>query len=428
MGNSKKENNIRIVSSSYLCSACGACGVVCPKEAISFSTSSVGRLYAEVSNDCINCGLCMKVCPSLVNNSSNETKDPYLGNILKVYTGKSLHHSYYMNGQSGGICTTLLNYLFDISAIDAAIVCKPTSAQAIIVEDKDDLKYTQGSCYTPVDLLSALKNIGTKKSVAIVGLPCHLQGLQNLQNISRKRFENIHYKIGLICDRVLCSGIQNVILALHSKSTDGYIHWRKKNFNGYNYNSAPIVVKYDNGSEYVVPNTFRYALKDMYTPPRCRVCSDKLNITADIVLGDPWRMSNVDLVNGENLIIARTPLGLELLEKSVKDNQITITQRSLQELIDSQLVEERKKQVTLYSKVIKENLPQIDSHLLSDDYTISSFTLNNYKNAENEIKRFVSLETMKQTVVIKKGKRKLWPLQFREMLKNNVIVRFLKNK
>ena len=93
MGNSKKENNIRIVSSSYLCSACGACGVVCPKEAISFSTSSVGRLYAEVSNDCIDCGLCMKVCPSLVNKSSNETKDPYLGNISKVYTGKSLHHS-----------------------------------------------------------------------------------------------------------------------------------------------------------------------------------------------------------------------------------------------------------------------------------------------------------------------------------------------
>jgi hypothetical protein len=110
----------------------------------------------------------------------------------------------------------------------------------------------------------------------------------------------------------------------------------------------------------------------------------------------------------------------------VKDNQITITQRSLQELIDSQLIEERKKQVTLYSKVIKDNLPQIDSHLLSDDYTISSISLDNYNNAENKIKRFVSLETMKQTEVIKKGKRKLWPLQFREVLKNNVIVRFLK--
>ena len=428
MGNSKKENNIRIVSSSYLCSACGACGVVCPKEAISFSTSSVGRLYAEVSNDCINCGLCMKVCPSLVNNSSNETKDPYLGNILKVYTGKSLHHSYYMNGQSGGICTTLLSYLFDISAIDAAIICKPTSAQAIIVEDKDDLKYTQGSCYTPIDLLSALKNIGTKKSVAIVGLPCHLQGFHNLQNISRKRFENIRYKIGLICDRVLCSGIQDVILSLHSNPTRGYIYWRKKDFKGYNYNSAPIVVKYENGEEYVIPNTFRYALKDMYTPPRCRVCSDKLNSIADIVLGDPWRMSDVDFVNGENLIIARTALGLDLLEEAERNNQIAMTSRSLQELIDSQLVWERKKQVTLYSKAIRGNLPQIDTHLLSDDYTISSCSLNNYKNAENEIKRFVSLETMTQTEVIKRGKRKLWPLQFREVLKNNVIVRFLKNK
>lgn len=426
MGNSKKENNIRIVSSSYLCSACGACGVVCPKEAISFSTSSVGRLYAEVSNDCIDCGLCMKVCPSLVN-SSHETNDLYLGNLLKVYTGKSLVHSYYMNGQSGGICTTLLSYLFDVSEIDAAIVCKPSSSQAIIVEDKDDLKSTQGSCYTPVDLLTALKNIGTKKSVAIVGLPCHLQGLQNLQKLS-KRFECIRYKIGLICDRVLCSGIQDVMLSLYPNPTVGHIYWRKKNYNGYDYNSAPIVVKYENGREYVIPNTFRYALKDMYTPPRCRVCSDKLNITADIVLGDPWRMSNVDFVNGENLIIARTALGLELLEKAESDNQIAITSRSFQELIDSQLVEERKKQVSLYSKVVKENFPKIDSHLLWDNYGVSSFELDNFKNAENIIKRFVSLETMKQTEVVKRGKRKLWPLQFREMIKNNVIVRFLKNK
>lgn len=426
MGNSKKENNIRIVSSSYLCSACGACGVVCPKEAISFSTSSVGRLYAEVSNDCVDCGLCMKVCPSLVN-SSHETNDPYLGNLLKVYTGKSLVHSYYMNGQSGGICTTLLSYLFDVSEIDAAIVCKPSSSQAIIVEDKDDLKSTQGSCYTPVDLLTALKNIGTKKSVAIVGLPCHLQGLQNLQKLS-KRFECIRYKIGLICDRVLCSGIQDVMLSLYPNPTVGHIYWRKKNYNGYDYNSAPIVVKYENGREYVIPNTFRYALKDMYTPPRCRVCSDKLNITADIVLGDPWRMSNVDFVNGENLIIARTALGLELLEKAESDNQIAITSRSFQELIDSQLVEERKKQVSLYSKVVKENFPKIDSHLLWDNYGVSSFELDNFKNAENIIKRFVSLETMKQTEVVKRGKRKLWPLQFREMIKNNVIVRFLKNK
>ena len=426
MGNSKKENNIRIVSSSYLCSACGACGVVCPKEAISFSTSSVGRLYAEVSNDCVDCGLCMKVCPSLVN-SSHETNDPYLGNLLKVYTGKSLVHSYYMNGQSGGICTTLLSYLFDVSEIDAAIVCKPSSSQAIIVEDKDDLKSTQGSCYTPVDLLTALKNIGTKKSVAIVGLPCHLQGLQNLQKLS-KRFECIRYKIGLICDRVLCSGIQDVMLSLYPNPTVGHIYWRKKNYNGYDYNSAPIVVKYENGREYVIPNTFRYALKDTYTPPRCRVCSDKLNITADIVLGDPWRMSNVDFVNGENLIIARTALGLELLEKAESDNQIAITSRSFQELIDSQLVEERKKQVSLYSKVVKENLPKIDSHLLWDNYGVSSFELDNFKNAENIIKRFVSLETMKQTEVVKRGKRKLWPLQFREMIKNNVIVRFLKNK
>lgn len=32
----------------------------------------------------------------------------------------------------------------------------------------------------------------------------------------------------------------------------------------------------------------------MFTSPRCRVCFDKVCVFADIVLGDPWRMTEVD--------------------------------------------------------------------------------------------------------------------------------------
>ena len=46
----QKMKNIKPVSDSYLCSNCGACYAICPKEAISFEITSIGRHYATVND------------------------------------------------------------------------------------------------------------------------------------------------------------------------------------------------------------------------------------------------------------------------------------------------------------------------------------------------------------------------------------------
>lgn len=86
-------NNITPVSDALMCSACGACKAICPKDAIVFKYSSIGRKYATVNTSCINCGLCVKVCPSLkkeYNSDANNQNDKYIGNILTVMTGKAV--------------------------------------------------------------------------------------------------------------------------------------------------------------------------------------------------------------------------------------------------------------------------------------------------------------------------------------------------
>lgn len=50
----------------------------------------------------------------------------------------------------------------------------------------------------------------------------------------------------------------------------------------------------ESGQEKMLPNSYRFALKDYFTSPRCRVCYDKLNTFSDLVFGDPWGMSGVD--------------------------------------------------------------------------------------------------------------------------------------
>ena len=94
-----------------------------------------------------------------------------------------------------------------------------------------------------------------------------------------------------------------------------------------------------------MPNSYRFALKEVFTNPRCKVCNDKLNVNADIVLGDPWGMSGVDWVNGDSLIITRTALGKQLFEELLSQNLVTATEHDISEVISGQHVETRNKNV-----------------------------------------------------------------------------------
>ena len=368
-------NNISIVSEAYLCSNCGACKAICPKSSVSFRFSPIGRMYASVDeNSCVNCGLCTKVCPALDKANLNSLyEDRYVGEIKNVYVGRCADWDYFKNSQSGGVCTAILAYMFDCELIDAAIVTEmfygtTPQVKSVIVTRKEELYKSQKSCYTPVDVLSLLKDTKSYKSVAIVGLPCHIQGLVSLQKMTGK-FLNVKYKLGLVCDRTLCKGIQDVITSFSPRNgSECIINWRKKNFSHkgtwYPYNSAPVVILYKNENyKHVLPNTYRFALKDMFTSPRCRVCYDKINSFADVVLGDPWRMGNTDEEMGASVVAVRTELGMRVIDEACKSGVLDLEERDTHQLVTGQLVEERRRYVAKYSLALECFPQKIDSYL-----------------------------------------------------------------
>ena len=368
-------NNIQQISDAYLCSACGACSVVCPKDAIDFSWSNIGRKYAVVNNNCIDCGLCRKVCPSLDNYGlTSDMADKYVGEIRGVYIGHSTDPFIYQNAQSGGVCTALLTYLFEEGKIDGAVVCRmdygrvPT-VRGVLLTSVSELLQTQKSCYTPVDLLSALKTGENCKSLAIVGLPCHIEAVENLKR-TNKSFGNISYQIGLICDRTLAGGIQDYICTPSPSNKLILIYWRGKGYsfdnNGVRYKKAPIVIRGKDNSICLIPRHVRICLKDMFTLPRCRVCSDKLNVFSDITLGDPWGMSGVDWENGDNLIITRTEKGERLLNETLSKRKICMKPANREEMLRGQVIEKRRESVKRYSQAYRMLPIAIPSPILQD--------------------------------------------------------------
>lgn len=426
--------NINIISDNYLCSNCGACYSICPKDAVEFKSTNIGRLYATTNDKCISCGLCMKVCPSFKIKPAPTIED-ILGCTSELYTGVCLDQKLYTNGQSGGLCATTLKYLFETNKIDAAIVCKSTygfphpKVESIIIEDASELMAVQKSCYTPVPLLKSLKHTYKYNRLALVGLPCHIQGARKLANISPK-FQNIKYYIGLICDRTLTAAIFDIIHSNIKSQVPYKINWRHKGYtrNGvfHQYHNAPLVVADENGNEHIFTKSHRISLKEFLTPPRCRVCYDKINTDADIVLGDPWRLESTDTKYGESLILTRTKLGSELIKSMIENNIVRLKKRRTEDIITSQQLCKRQKESSCFFKALL-NLRKSD--VLNQIFSVKNnqdvIAVELIMEYEKKIEDFTTAECLSKEDIIKKGNYIIRRYKNREKMRNCLLFRIV---
>lgn len=160
-----------------------------------------------------------------------------------------------------------------------------------------------------------------------------------------KKYAHILYLIGLICDRTLSQGVVDVILKNEKTITPPYkIHYRDKH--SPNYKRANMLISSENGERKTIQSSLRHSLKQYFTPPRCKICFDKMNTQADIVLGDPWGMKNIDWENGESLVITRTKEGNDLIESLIADERISLVQATWEDVYSGQGIDQRNRAVS----------------------------------------------------------------------------------
>jgi coenzyme F420 hydrogenase subunit beta len=371
-----KENNVEKVANEYLCSTCGGCSFVCPEGAIKYKETAAGYVLPEIDKElCTDCGLCLSVCPGTHFGETLKNKlpkDPFVGKIKSCYSGKATDEEIYNNSQSGGITTALLVNALEQRIIQAVIVTtlekgNPPQVKAKLAKSRKDLVRAQKSKYCVAPLLEILREIEVKElNFGIVGLGCHIHGLINILDNKPKLKKKVKFKIGLFCDRNMTrAGIDFLIKQSKFKKKQSMLHFRDKKVKGY---PGHIKIFDGKGNVSTKPASVRMTIKDFFTPIRCRLCFDKLNIFSDIAVGDPWGIEEADHETGESVVICRSKKGKKLLLNAVKKKHIMLKEVECDKIIKGQRINKKRKQWYGYCKAWKE----------------MGFTLPNYYNQVKE--------------------------------------------
>jgi coenzyme F420 hydrogenase subunit beta len=202
--------------------------------------------------------------------------------------------------------------------------------------------------------------------VAVVGIPCQLHGLRNIFERFPKVKEKVRFTVGLVCERIMTFAAMDYLIqqAGIEAQNISMLYFKDKLCGGY---PGKVHLFKKNRESITLSPRSRTQIKDYFTPSRCRICFDKLNVFADIVVGDPHGVSEIDRVNGESMAILRTTTGEYFFHQAKKSGHLSVRQITREEVVSGQLIESKRVDWSGYVKCwqnLKRPLPNYCSLVL----------------------------------------------------------------
>lgn len=158
------------------CCGCGACAAKCPRGAICMEDAG-GFVYPKIDSlQCINCGVCKKVC-GLQNRYAQETSGPW---YAARHRGDAS-----LSASAGAFYGLALSVISEGGVAFGAAYVREGDAlcvRHIMAEDVDGLRALQGSKYVQSDagacFIDVRKQLETGRAVLFSGTPCQVAGLR----------------------------------------------------------------------------------------------------------------------------------------------------------------------------------------------------------------------------------------------------------
>jgi coenzyme F420 hydrogenase subunit beta len=344
-----RHSTIEWVVRRQLCTGCGTCAGICPRDAIHMIIDRRrGNYVPDIQADrCNRCGLCYQVCPGrgvdfdglggiLFPQACEEVA---LGRYLGCYSGHANDADVRYNSASGGLVTALLIFALEEGLIDGALVTqmvpdRPLEPLPFIARTKEQIVAAAGSKYCPVAANAALREIlDSKGKFAVVGLPCHVQGLRKAERCIEGLTEKIRYRIAVTCSLDYSFfGTERFLQSIDVlPSAVQTLEYRGRGWPG------SMLVRLNDGTETTIPLEQYFSALRPFSLRRCTLCSDMLGELSDLSCGDAWipQIVKADKL-GTSFAITRTPEAEELLEAAAFREIVELSECGPKELSASQ--------------------------------------------------------------------------------------------
>ena len=318
------------VINTGLCTGCAGCVVTCPHDVIGYEHEE-GKykpfhLEEELGLDnCIHgekgCTTCTRACPRFRTWESAANKhlfgrdredDEMAGIWEQLLMTRATDKTQHEKGQDGGFVTAMLSWLLDNDYIEGALVSgveddDAWKAKPVLVQTKEEVLATAGSRYTycanPLALRDAKEKGLTK--LALVGMGCQVSSPPVMwDRKAGKVSKPFQFNIGLLCSKTFDD-------AIFTELFEPKYGLKKEDMVKMNIKGAFQIWMKD-GSFHEID------LKEchQWTREGCKSCPDFAAEHADISTG------GIGKDNDWTLTIVRTKLGVEVIERMLKDGVI----------------------------------------------------------------------------------------------------------
>lgn len=347
IGNEKMQR-MRNVSemSEGVCTGCGTCSGVCPSDAVTMTRNRQGRYVPSVDEEtCTRCRLCVRSCPGLhlsvpTNSTQAVIQSVGEGAEMRYYLGYSTDPSVRHRSSSGGVLTEFASELLETGRVQGVATSRmredrPLEPESIVSTSREDLMGCVGSIYSPVPLNTVLRNLEKMDGeIAVVGLPCHLRGLDKAQSVRPVLNSRVSMKIGLFCGGCPTANATDMLLhmrGIKDEEVEG-IKYRGDGWPGF----LSIETKDGRTNRTPYPDYF-FGVRSAFMPTRCRLCLDLFSPHADISFGDAW-LEDVQRNDrdGTSIIICRSREARGVLEELRDSGRISLVETSLSCILESQ--------------------------------------------------------------------------------------------
>lgn len=356
------------------CMGCKACVYICPKQCIKIGINERGFEELQInSSECIECGLCEKIC---------QIENPIiLKKIKNLYIINQKNWRNSIKSTSAGIANSIAEKFVTGGGVVAGVKWNNKNAVYELAETIKEVNEFRGSKYVYPDIndvYKKVKKLSKNRKVLFIGLPCHVAALYKYID---KNSENI-FTIDLIChgapqsnfltDHLTAVGLTNNIQYLSFRDKEKYrifAKTEKKEYTAKHY------------EDYYLYGFLNGLIQKEY----CYNCMYAYNKrVGDITLGDSWNQSIVK-TDKVNLVAINSDKGAMLLNCIEKDICIHNYDLEKFEKYDSQLKYPTKKHRN--RKIFESNLSKVGFERASRRALCNEMTVLKIKKLGSKIKK-----------------------------------------